>query len=194
MAADLGLEPQTLRRLEVGWAKAYDAWSFPMFDADHRVVGIRLRRPNGRKFAVRGGREGLFVPTGLPTGIPRLLVAEGPTDTAAILGLGFEAVGRSSCTGGAKLLVTLARGRRVREVVIVADADEPGRRGAESLATALLPYVDVVRVIVPPDGIKDARAWVRAGASAGDVHAAIESAAARRIRLAVASSRGEVRP
>jgi hypothetical protein len=79
-----------------------------MMDVAGRVQGIRLRFSNGRKLAVRGGREGLFVPSGLAA-TNQLLICEGPTDTAALLDLGFAAVGRPSCAGGTRLLVELLR-------------------------------------------------------------------------------------
>jgi DNA primase len=47
-------------------------------------------------------------------------------------------------------------------VIIVADRDDAGRRGAERLRDALL-IVAVVRIVSPPQGIKDARAWVCSG-------------------------------
>jgi hypothetical protein len=65
-------------------------------------------------------------------------------------------------------------------VVVVADADEPGRRGAEKLASVLRVYVPGVRVIEPPDGVKDVRAWKRAGATRADVEHLIQAAPARR--------------
>jgi phage/plasmid primase-like uncharacterized protein len=151
---------------------------------DHRgqVRGIRLRFPDGRKKAIFGGHDGLFIPDCLTYSMP-LLIAEGPTDTAALLDLGFEAVGRPFCTGGTALCVELARAHWPLDVVVVADADVCGRRGAESLAAALLPYAHTVRVIQPPKGIKDARAWKIAGANFTEVQAAIGAAGIRRIEI-----------
>jgi DNA primase len=153
-----------------------------MSDASGLVVGIRLRRPDGRKLSVRGGKEGLFIPADLPDG-GRLLICEGPTDTAALLDLGFSAVGRPSCTGGTRHLVELVRLRRPSELVIVADGDGPGQRGAEGLAATLAAYCAVVRVITPPAPHKDARAWKQAGATAGDVVALIDAAPVRRLQI-----------
>ena len=39
-------------------------------------------------------------------------------------------------------------------VVIVADGDAPGQRGAESLAAVLLAYSAAVRIITPPAGVE----------------------------------------
>ena len=90
------------------------------------VLGVRLRLPGGEKdLTSRAGMMGFFIPEGIDAG-KLLLVCEGPTDTAAILDLGFSAVGRPSCTGGVKLLVELLRTAKPSGVVIVADADAPG--------------------------------------------------------------------
>jgi hypothetical protein len=177
----LGLSTTSLRRLGVGhngWA-----WTFPMHDASGRVIGIRLRRPDGSKLAVKGSRQGLFIPESLDcSGI--VLITEGPTDTAAALDLGFEAVGRPSCTGGVALLADLVRRHACRDVVVVADADEAGRRGAERLARSLAPFARL-RVIEPPNAVKDLRAWLRSGASHAAVLEAIQQSSAVRIRVEV---------
>jgi hypothetical protein len=186
LADCLGLSVESLVGLRVGWSKQNSAWSFPMIDADGNVQGIRLRLPDGRKLAVRGGREGLFIPSDLDL-TDRVLVCEGPTDTAALVDLGFAAIGRPSCTGGTKLLVGLVERNKPSEVVIVADGDLPGQRGAQGLATVLLAYAAAVRIIAPPAGIKDARAWKLAGAAAADVRAAIDTAPVRKLKVAVAS-------
>jgi DNA primase len=149
-----------------------------------RVVGIRLRTPGGAKFAVKGGAEGLFIPD-RPPGPGPLLIAEGPTDVAALLDLGFDDVaGRPSCTGGVRHLVALVRSRRARDVVIVADADEAGRRGADNLVSVLLRYARAVRVIVPPGGAKDVRAFLRAEGTRADLDAEIDAALVRRLQVA----------
>jgi len=187
----VGLSAESLRRLCVGWSARHRAWTFPMSDAADHIVGIRLRKPNGRKLAVRGGKEGLFLPADIDHGGRLLiLICEGPTDTAALLDLGFRAVGRPSCTGGTRNLVELVKRLRPEEVVIVGDNDQPdrhGRRpgqdGADRLAANLAAYVPVVRMITPPNGIKHARAWKQAGATAANVQAAIDAALVRRLRI-----------
>lgn len=181
LAQSLGLSVDSLHRLDIGWSTQHRAWSFPMSNTAGEVLGIRLRRPNGFKFSVTGGKEGLFLPAGQRSK-SRLLICEGPTDTAALLDMGFtNVVGRPSCTGGIKLLVELVRQRDHSDVVIVADGDEPGRRGADNLASALLAYARTVRVINPPNSIKDARAWLRNGGTWADVEQMIQAAAACRL-------------
>jgi hypothetical protein len=155
-----------------------------MHDAGGQVIGVRLRRAHGRKFAVRGSREGLFLPPDLQIG-GQLLIAEGPTDCAALLDLGFSAIGRPSCAGGTGLISAFVRDRRPAFVEIVADADEPGQRGATSLASLLALYCRRVRVIAPPLGIKDARAWKQAGATAADIQAAINAVSFHKLAIVV---------
>jgi hypothetical protein len=185
LARQLGVGAASLTALGVGWSSTHDAFSFPMADADGRVVGVRLRRPDGTKFAVRGGREALFLPPAPPSPSERLLVCEGPTDAAALLDLGYgHVVGRPSCTGGVRLLCELARRRRPRDVVIVADADEPGRRGAGALATELVLYAPVL-VVVPPGGAKDVRDYLKAGGTRAELDVVIDAAPVRRLRVLI---------
>ena len=181
LARQLGLSVASLHALGIGWNGW--AWSFPMTNVARDVLGIRLRRPDGGKLSVKGGKEGLFLPTLAGTD-SRLLICEGPSDTASLLDMGFVNVaGRPSCLGGIKLLVELVRERKPDQVIVVADGDEPGRRGAESLASILAVYVPAVRVVAPPDGIKDARAWLRAGATRNDLEAMIDAASERRLTM-----------
>ena len=173
LATNLGLSPDSLLRLRIGWTGR--AWSFPMTDAQGCVRGIRLRYPDGSKCAVKGGREGLFIPDGLQFEA-LLLIAEGPTDCAVLLDLGFNAIGRPNCSGGRRLIVDFVTRHRVRDVAIVADTDEVGRRGAEALAGTLTTQVQRVRIIAPPDGVKDTRAWKIGGATRTDVQDVINAA------------------
>ena len=196
LAKSLGLAVGSLTRLGIGWSDKHRAWTFPMTDAGGNVRGIRLRLPDGRKLAVRGGHEGLFIPADLDAG-GQLLITEGPTDTAALLDLDFDAIGRPSCTGGGKLLVDYVQKRQAaphsnplpegegNQVVIMADSDGPGRRGAERLAAVLIAYCPLVRVIGPPDGVNDAREWKRQGATRQDIQAIIDAAPVRRLSVHV---------
>ena len=184
LALELGISSIALTRLRLGWSDGYRAFMFPMLNANYAIRGVRLRGASGHKWSIRGGREGLFVPCELPSE-PLLLVCEGPTDTAALVELGFTVVGRPSCSGGLKLAVDFVRRHRPEEVAIIADADPPGVRGAENLSSVLAAYVMRVRVLTPPPGVKDARDWKRRGATRGDVLRRIGSVAPRRLGIVV---------
>ncbi|MDZ7619604.1 MAG: hypothetical protein U1E05_21605, partial [Patescibacteria group bacterium] len=180
-AGELGVSSESLRRLGVGYSPDRRAWLFPMQTAAGDICGARLRLPSGRKLSIAGGKEGLFIPEGI--GPDTLLLPEGPTDTAALLDLGFSAVGRPSCRGGVGLLVDFCKRLHPGQVVVVSDADKPGRDGAQALAQRLRAYVPSVRVIEPPAGVKDARAWKQAGAARAEVQAAIDAAPALRLEI-----------
>jgi hypothetical protein len=152
-----------------------------MHGGDGSICGIRLRRADGTKFAVRGSRNGLFVgrgrdPLGGAHAIPgTLVIVEGATDTAAMLSLGIEAFGRPSCSGGVETLIQFCSPVLWDRVAIIADADASGQRGARNLAARLVGYApDGVRIVTPP--AKDAREWVRQGATRLDVLDAIDAA------------------
>jgi len=174
LAAGLGVSPGSLLRLGIAWAGPHRAWAFPMCDAKRETVGVRLRAEDGRKWAIAGSRNALFWPDDLAGGGP-LLVCEGPTDTAALLDLGYDAIGRPSCTGAVEMVIETVRALRRRDVVVVADADGPGIEGADRLAQAMTEAGRRPKVIRPREG-KDARAWVRAGATRAVVDTVIRNA------------------
>ncbi|QDU21824.1 toprim domain-containing protein [Urbifossiella limnaea] len=186
-AAELGVGPASLTAFGVGWAAGYPAWAFPMTDpTTGTVTGIRLRPPVGKKFSVTGGKESLFLPGSLNAGDDPLLVCEGATDAIAAHTVGFpNAIGRPSCTGGTAHLVALVRLHKPARVVVVGDNDEPGMRGAEALASRLTLYARDVRVIAPPAGVKDLRAWVAAGATRPTLEHLIHAAARRQLNLSL---------
>ena len=186
LATDLGVSETSLHRLSVGWSEQHGAWTFPMQDVHDNVLGIRLRFPDGQKLSISGGKEGLFIPGALDRG-GLLLIAEGPTDTAALLDLGFSAVGRPSCSGGVRLLTEFVQVSKPSGVAIVSDVDTNGvgQRGAEALEAVLLAYSQTVRIIAPPSGAKDAREWKRSGATAADVQQAIDAAPVRKLEISI---------
>jgi hypothetical protein len=194
----LGLSPDALDRMGVGWSGWRAAWTFPMRAPwDGSVVGVRLRLTRPEDIARHGTTKisqagsdgnGLFVPDQLNATGRLLCVCEGPTDCAALLDMGLEAVGRPSQTAGRLYLYWLIHRVRPSEVCIVADRDEPGstaeqntRRGAAALADSIARWDRPVRII-QPEGAKDVREWKAAGAMADDVFAAMEDAAPRRPR------------
>lgn len=135
-----GVSPKSLYRLRAGWNAENGAAVFPMSDGSGRIIGLRYRSPSGGKWAATGSRNGLFVPEGLQPKTP-LFLPGGPTDAAAVLSLGVQAVGRPSAVAGVDLVAELVRRIRPSLVIVVADQDEVGRRGAGvgTAAAALCP-------------------------------------------------------
>jgi hypothetical protein len=165
LAAELGLKVSSLKALEVGWYPRARCWTFPMRDSCRRLVGFRTRNELGEKRCIAGGSEGLFIPRRLPASFADepLFITEGPTDCAAVLSLGLWAVGRPSCTGGIYTLTRFIQRTHAREIVLFADNDNPGLRGAKRLCNAIRSFVKCVRFVSPPKQFKDVRAWYCAG-------------------------------
>ena len=160
LAFGLGLDGASFAALDVRYDAAKECMSFPMRNPQGEITGLRYRQlTTGRKWSEKGSRDGLFMPRE-PERTEHLVITEGPTDTAAALSLGLNAVGRSSCLSGVPLVRDLVHARQIRRVTIVADHDRPGMDGAHRLAAAL-PVLS--RILVPPEGIKDMRDWYRQG-------------------------------
>jgi P4 family phage/plasmid primase-like protien len=91
-----------------------------------------------------------------------VLIVEGMSDTAAAMDMGFDAVGRPSNLACMDMLGDLVRGR---SLVIIGENDkksdgrEPGREGALAAFQTLKRVCGDVTWIMPPEHIKDLRAW-----------------------------------
>ena len=183
LAGLLGVSARALIRLGVGWLDRERCWTWPLADAAGRTVGLNRRWPDGKKRIVAGHHAGLYLPADLSLDLAggELVIVEGGSDVAAGLDLGLPTVGRFSCTHGGRLLIRLICDRRPGLVVIVADADGPGRRGAERLASALLPYSACLKLIEPPAPHKDLRGWLLAGATSADLISLVDEGSPRRL-------------
>lgn len=169
LAARIGVGADALDRMRVGWNAALSAWTFPMRDGRGRVVGIQQRfSSTGDKRVVKGHSSGVFEPLHLDVRGEELVICEGASDAAAALTVGLAAIGRFSCSGTLEETVARVLRHRPGRVIVVADNDEPGLRGAEQLLRRLdgIARAELRR---PPQGIKDLRAWTQAGATAGDI-------------------------
>jgi hypothetical protein len=172
----LGLALSSLWRMNVGLTSK-GTWTFPMRNQYREPIGIRIRANNGRKWAYPDSKNGLFIPIGRrANGL--LIICEGPTDTAAAISLGLDAIGRPSCTGGVDLVRRYVQD--YEDVVIMTDADEDVAAsyswpGAIKLANTLLSSGRRVRITWPPRH-KDLRQWVRSGADRDAVLAVCNNA------------------
>lgn len=163
----LGVDVSSLKQLGARWCDEKTAWAFPMHDERRRVIGVRFRTEDGNKFAASGSRSGAFIPSGLDAE-STLYICEGPTDTAAALSIGLQAVGRPSCTGATDIIAAMLQAGKRRKVVIVADNDKPGLAGANLLRERIVGVVASC-VVITAAPHKDLRAWVGAGGSEVDV-------------------------
>ena len=155
-ASSLGVSCDSLRRLDCAWAAPHRAWAFAMKDGWGNTVGIRLRYESGKKLAVTGSRQGIFIPNMEPAA--SVLICEGPTDLAAALTLGYFAIARPSCMGGNDFVNTAIRRFDCRQAIIVSDNDGPGIEGAKKLSQELR----VQNCIVNPPA-KDLREFISFG-------------------------------
>lgn len=159
LGESLGVDTDALKAIGCAWASPHNAWAFPMKAANGKVIGIRLRNEAGSKWAVKGSRSGLFIPSECPFDFDGTLwLTEGPTDLAAALTLGLFAIGRPACLGQEFMVLSYIRLLDVRRLVIVTDNDEPGIRGAERLQSQL-PILSCIWV--PP--VKDIREFLLRG-------------------------------
>lgn len=157
-AEHIGVSTFSLNLLSVGYNHNANCMSFPMRACNGDYLGIRYRFFNGKKKSLRGGREGLFLLDILPVNINEIYIVEGPTDTAALLTMGFYAVGRPNCTGGYKEIGELVNKFPFHKYVIVADQDKPGKDGA----MRLLGIMPAGTKVIAPKYHKDVREYYRA--------------------------------
>jgi putative DNA primase/helicase len=132
-------------------------------DPDGDAICVRISEGAIRQMELgylhvrRSRNQGALASNGGP-----VLILEGATDVAAAFMLGFDAVGRPSNLAGLDMLCDLVRGR---DCIIVGENDrkpdgrEPGREGAIA-AMQMLRRVCKCRLVMPPEHVKDLRAWV----------------------------------
>jgi 5S rRNA maturation endonuclease (ribonuclease M5) len=97
---------------------------------------------------------------------PTIYIVEGEKDVHTLTSLGYTA---TTFLGGAgKWRDEYACWFRGRDVVVVADADDPGRAGADKIASHLRKVATNVRVLVPATG-KDITDHIRAGLTIEDL-------------------------
>ena len=170
LAISLGVSVKSLIQLQACWAPQHKAWAFPMRSYDNDIVGIRLRNSQGQKWAVKGSKQGLFIPQACP---PHdvIWLCEGPTDTAALLSIGLYAVGRPNCSTGGPEILRFAKDHKIKKAVIVVDNDEPGKNGAVKLSKEL---TGMAHIFFVPN-TKDVRQMIKNGATKQQVEATIQS-------------------
>lgn len=162
LASGLGLPAWALQKFPLGWDHAAGAWT--IFEVDHarQVIGIQRRWSDGRKQVLAGGHRGLVLPQHWADVPGPLLIAEGFSDTAALVASGAAAIGRPSAAKGTEILARVLAGVD-REIIVVGDNDPcpggnfPGRDGANQVAVQLGKALGRQVAVTFPTGHKDVR-------------------------------------
>ena len=176
LADELGVTVESLARL--GVTRTGREWHIPERNADGEIIGTAIRNDDGRKWFVEGGHRGLTMAwpidpyAGSSPNAP-IIVVEGMSDTATGLDLGYVTIGRPSACGGLDHLLALLKDRHV---VIVGENDSAGRTGVTKIADGLAEVAVSVRVVFPPDNVKDLRAWRAAGCDHDELRSALTAA------------------
>jgi len=134
-AHKLGVTVKSLKAFRCTYDGQLAALVAPMFNGQREPVGCRCRRTDGRKFSLKGGREGVFIPLEFQAARP-IVIAEGLSDAAAVYDVvSRNVIGRPSCLGGVVAIRELINEHA--PVMILADPDDPGVDGAQDLAVRL---------------------------------------------------------
>jgi phage/plasmid primase-like uncharacterized protein len=171
LARTLGLPVETLDCLRVGF---FDGrWVFPERDDQERLVGLLFRRRDGYKVCAPDSIRGLTIPVDAPMPAGPLYLAEGATDTAALLACGAAAIGRPSARASCTVqswLTRMLRRYEAREIIVVGDRDcdlnglTTGLDGARDLARFLRAELNrPVSWALPYHRYEDVREQVVAG-------------------------------
>jgi len=143
----------TLRKLGVGYNGL--ACTFPTFDANLQIIGIQRILPCNAKRMIKGSKLGIFIPYSFRWQ-ENIFIVEGAHDTATLIDMGFNTIGRLSATCGANIITTLVKKHRdsIKSIIIVADNDEIGFMSAKNLSYKLDKFVEC-GIIVMENNIKD---------------------------------------
>lgn len=168
-AERLGVSQKSLRQLEFGYHNLdYPRGvCFPVRNVDGHVVGISVRRDGDdqKRMVIGSSTRGVFTPVELDPS-RALFMCEGATDTAALLTMGVQAIGRISTSDSPFIPVRFALKYGFTHVVAVADRDDhgAGQQAAEHIARCAKSSGLKTLLLVPPFGSNDVRQWLGQGA------------------------------
>jgi len=134
-AADLlGVPVRITKRLLMGYSASERATTWPVRDANENIVSARYICLHTRhQRSPRSACDGLIYPIDLPLGQP-LWVTNGPAETAACLSQGLAAVGIPLDGARADWVLELAARLVSPELIVLANATEPGSAFVHRLA------------------------------------------------------------
>jgi len=135
-------------------------WTFPMRDAQGKVVGLRLRNYDGFKYAVSGSRNGLFYHPQSLVKRASILIVDGASDSFVGWTKGLNIIGRPSSTTGNPEIMEMFQWLKPTEIHQILDADtNANREHARDAANELISQYSYGSIFYPSKG-KDLREWL----------------------------------
>ena len=130
---------------------------------------FRQRRPDGQGGWIWNVKGIRLVPYRLPSVLKseNIYVVEGEKDVYSLERLGLVAT--CNAGGAGKWRHEYREHFQGKTVYVIPDADEPGRKHAESVATSLQGVAASLRIVSLPTG-KDVSDWIGAGGTAKELH------------------------
>jgi len=119
---------------------------------------VRTYRAAGHLHILHGRKPRKDTSRLLPSSDDPVVVCEGFSDTCIALSLGFVVIGKSAASTTPSFLASLLKGR---DVIVIGDNDEVGRKGARSTYQILKSKsrTRTVQLVFPPEDRSDLRAW-----------------------------------
>ena len=128
LMTEWNIEKNVLEILNLGWDS--EGFTFPMKNEFFEITGIQRRFMGGKKRSVKGSQLGCLIPDTLDFS-DVILICEGVHDTATLLDLGFEAIGRPGACTCYEIAASILSGCTT---LIIPDNDDAGIRGGRALA------------------------------------------------------------
>lgn len=159
LAKHLGLPLEYAHHADLGLTE-HRHWAFAMLSSAGDIIGIKIRKRDGKKLAVQGSRLGVIRSRGFSAAAPTLVVTEGESDMLVAAEWGLNAVARP---GSMSCTETIKRMSVGKAVVLICDRDDAGKAGAAHLAEKIQTTARSCVTVWPP--YKDLREWCQKGGS-----------------------------
>jgi len=154
-----GIDTNTMLKFDYGYFN--NNLLVPMYNQDGKICGIQEHFWKGGKHikkCMKYSKHGVFKPNIKFDFKEPLFICEGFSDTAVMIDMGFQAIGKYNALHKLNKKI-IDQIKRFKRVFIISDNDECGRKGTWELAGKLQPggNLEVVKGIYPLPSVKDIR-------------------------------------
>lgn len=173
-----GVDKNTLHEYGIGFDK--EAYTAPMRSSYHSIIGIQRRFFDSSKCCVDGSQLGIFTPKYV-NAEEVLFICEGLSDTVVVRDLfksdyTIGAIGRPNCNYGKEIIREWIDYTWIceddydedeyyyrfddKQVIIISDNNEVGKKGALELQKEIQGNIDVVCKVFEVTKVKDIREYI----------------------------------